>query len=145
MPQVFTDEFIAKCRRFVEARQKRDRAKAAAKEAEDDYRELEAEVHDMLTPEDPLAKATAVKVPLGEPWGTVTFQPRATDYARIIDDEKAVEWAEGRALIDEFTAPKFVMARLNEEVREARDEGKPLPDGVDFYTKRFVTITIPKT
>lgn len=145
---VFSPEFVAKMRRFMEAREKRDQLKEAAKAAEEEYREFEAEVWEELAPDDPNDpdyKLIPVKIPLGAPWGTVTFGPRETIYGRIIDDEAALEYYDRRAMADDVTAPKFVMARINEEVREKHENGEKMPDGVDYYAKRFVSITRAKT
>lgn len=144
---VFTDEFINKMRRFVELREKRDELAEAYKVAKEEYAELEAEVWDELAPDDPNSpdyKLGAIKVPLGQPWGTITFQPRETIYGRIIDDEAALEHYDQRAMLDDVSAPKFVMARINEEVREKKENGEAMPPGVDYYAKRFVSITRPK-
>lgn len=141
---VFTDEFIQQCRRFMELREKRDALKVAAKEANEDYEEAEADIWEELAPSDPTQKMASQKVPLGDPWGTVTFGPREVPYARVIDADKALEHYNNRALTEEVTSAKFVMKRLNEEVRECIEEGADLPPGLDFYKKRYVSITRPK-
>lgn len=144
---VFSDEFIKKMRRFIELREKRDELAEAYKTAKEEYTDLEAEVWEELAPDDPNDpdyKLTAIKVPLGQPWGTITFQPRETIYGRIIDDEAALEYYDQRAMLDDVSAPKFVMARINEEVREKQEKGEAMPPGVDYYAKRFVSITRPK-
>lgn len=142
---IYTPEFIAKVRRFMEARERRDEDAEKAKKSEKDYRELEAEVWEELAPapEAQDQKLHSHKVPLGDPYGTVTFEPRETIYGRIIDQELAMGHYENRALVDEVTAPKFVGARVNEEVREAYEKGT-MPPGHDFYAKRFVAIRRPK-
>lgn len=144
---VYTPEFIAKVRGFMQLREERDAAALEAKRLEDEYRELEAEVWDELAPDMEAAdqKLHAHKVPLGSPYGTVTFEPRETIYGRIIDQEAAQDHYEGRALIDEVVAPKFVMKRINEDVRAAHEAGNPTPPGTDFYARRFVAIRRPKT
>lgn len=143
---VYTPEFIAKVRRFMEARIQRDEDAERAKASEKEYREIEAEVWEELAP-DPEAedqKLHSHKVPLGDPYGTVTFEPRETIYGRIINEEAALEYYEQRALVDEITAPKFVMRRINEEVRAAHEAGGNFPPGTDFYAKRSVAIRRPK-
>ena len=144
---VFSDEFIKKMRRFIELREKRDALAEAYKSAKEEYADLESEVWEELAPDDPNDpdyKLSAIKVPLGQPWGTITFQPRETIYGRVIDDEAALEHYANRAMLDDVSAPKFVMARINEEVREKQENGEPMPPGVDYYAKRFVSITRPK-
>lgn len=142
---VYAPEFIAKVRRFMEVRERRDQDAEKAKASEKEYRELEAEVWDELAPapEAEDQKLHSHKVPLGDPYGTVTFEPRETIYGRIIDPEAAQEHYEQRAMVDEMVAPKFVGARVNEEVRAAHEQGK-MPPGHDFYAKRFVAIRRPK-
>lgn len=132
---------IAKVRRLMELREKRDEAKTAAENAEKEYREHEADVWEAL--EDSPVKPP-FKVDLGEPYGVVSFHPKETYYGRVIDKEKALEYFEGRAMIDEVTEPKIVAARVNEIVRDAIEQAESLPDGLDFYAKRFVSITKQK-
>lgn len=134
------EEAKAKLRRLMEARTARDEAKKALEQAEADFREIEAEVYEELAS----VKGT-VKVPLGEPWGTVSFRQRETYYGRIIDDEAALEYFEQRQMMDELTAPRFVKARLNEIVRECVEQGEAPPPGVDYYANRGVTITRQKS
>lgn len=144
---VYAEEFLVKCRRFMELREKRDSLKEAYDAAKEEYAEMEAEVWEELAPDDPNDpdyKLTAHKVPLGAPWGTITFQPRETIYGKIIDDDAALEYYEKRAMADDVTAPKFVMARINEEVREKHENNTAMPPGVDYYPKRYVSVTRPK-
>ena len=144
---VYAPEFIAKVRRFMEIRERRDEDAARAKASEKEYRELEAEVWEDLAPDAEAEdqKLHGHKIPLGSPWGTVTFEPRETIYGRIIDQEAAQDHYEQRAMIDEIVVPKFAMARINEEVRAAHEAGGSLPPGTDFYAKRFVAIRRPKS
>lgn len=135
-------EAVSKLRRLMELREKRDETKKAAETAESDYREHEAEVYEALE-ENPV-KGT-LKVDLGDPWGIVSFSPRETYFGRIIDDAKALEHFEQRAMVDELTSPKFVMKRVNEIVRDVREQGGDMPPGLDFYARRGVTITRQKT
>lgn len=134
------EEAKAKLRRLMEARTARDEAKKALEQAEADFREIETEVYEALAN----VKGT-IKVPLGEPWGTVSFRQRETYYGRIIDDEAALEYFEQRQMMDELTAPRFVKARLNEIVRECVEQGEAPPPGVDYYANRGVTITRQKS
>lgn len=139
--QIIPDEAKAKFRRLMEARIKRDNDKAAAKKSEADYRELEAEVWEEL--EAAMASKT-LPVDLGEPYGLVKFRASETIYAKVIDQDRAMEHYENRAMVEQVQAPKFVMARLNEEVRELHDQGKPMPPGLDFSPTRYITITQQK-
>lgn len=144
---MFSPEFIKACRRFMELRDVRDHTKQTAKTAEEAYREAEAEMWEQLAPPDPNDpdyKLSPTKVPLGQPWGTVTLGPRETHYARVIDADDAADHYENRGLVEEVSTMKFNMGRLNEEVRQLIESGEKMPDGIDYYTKRFVAVSRPK-
>jgi hypothetical protein len=132
---------VSQLRRLMELRDIRDNAKKAAETAETEYRDAEADVYAALE-ENPVKGS--IKVDLGEPWGVVAFYPRSTIYAKIIDPSKAQEHFEQRAMIDELSAPKFVMGRINDIVRTAREQDQPMPPGVSWYERRGVTITRQK-
>jgi hypothetical protein len=131
----------AMLRRLLEARQAHDEAKAAEKIAKQEKDEIEQEVFDRF---EESGQEGTLKVNLGDPWGIVAFRTRETFYARIIDPDEAADYYEQRAMMDEVSAPKFVMARLNEEVREAIDQGAKLPPGLDYYANRGMTVTRQK-
>lgn len=137
-----TPEFSAALRRFMESRVERDSAKLAAETAEKAYREAEADIWELLSESE---LEGSIPVNLGEPFGVVRFQPRETFYARVIDKEAALEGFEQRAMIDEISAPKIVMERLNSIVREKIEAGEPMPPGVDYTARRYVTVTRQKS
>jgi hypothetical protein len=135
-------EFTTKLRRLMEAREKRDTSKAAAENAEKDYRELESELWEEIA-ESPVEGS--IKIDLGEPYGKVTFGVRETYYGRVLDADAALEYFEQTARVDEFTQPKIVPARVNELVREKIESGEmDMPDGIDFYARRYIAISRPK-
>lgn len=139
-PQIGKD-IAAKLRRLMEVRQVRDEAKVAAENAEKEYREYEADVWESIE-ESPVVGN--LKVDLGAPFGIVSFRTNETYYGRVIDKEDAMEYFEQRAMMDEVSQPKLVMARVNEVVNEHREQGKAPPPGLDWYAKRYVTITRQK-
>lgn len=139
-PQIGQD-IASKLRRLMEVRQARDEAKVAAENAEKEYREYEADVWEAIE-DSPITGN--LKVDLGPPFGTVSFRTNETYYGRVIDKEAALDYFEQRALMDEVTQPKIVMARVNEIVNEHREQGKTPPAGLDWYAKRYVTITRQK-
>lgn len=140
---MLSEEHLSKLRRLMEARDLKDSTEKAAKKANADFREAEAELYDLLD-EGPLDRIPPVD--LGPPWGKVSFHKRETPYGRIIPgmEQEALRHYEQRAMIDEVTVPKFVMKRINEEVRDCLEQGKPMPPGIDFRMNRGVTITRQK-
>lgn len=131
-------DLTSRFRRLVELREERDRDKKAAERSEKEYREYEADLFEEL--EDSPIKGT-MKIDLGDDMGVISFQPKETYYGRVIDQNAALDYFEQRALTDEFTSPKIVMARINELVRGCIENGDPIPEGIDYYPKRYISIT----
>lgn len=139
--QTIPPETIKFLRRFVEAREERDATELAAKRAKEAYQEMEQDLYEMLA-EGPMSRIN--NVDLGPPYGKVSFGARETYFGRIIDDEAALEYFEQRAMLEEVSHPKFTMKRINEIVRDAVEQGIPMPPGLDFYARRGVTVTRQK-
>lgn len=128
----------SKFRRLAELREQRDFDKQAAEASEAAYREYEAELLETI---DESALRGTVEFDFGGDLGIIRFQPRRTIYGRIIDKNAAMDSFEQEALMDEMTAPKIEARRLNEYVRDRIESGVPLPEGVDYYERRYVTIS----
>ena len=139
-------EDISQLRRLMELRTVSDEATKAEKTAKAEYREAEAELFDRLTDPETGDVRRIPPVDLGPPFGRVAFQARETYYGRIIPgkEAEALEYYRERAMLDEVTNPKFVMKRINEEVREAIEQNRQPPPGIDYYANRGVTITRQK-
>lgn len=138
---IIDPELQTKLRNLMALRERRDESKKEAEVAESEYREAEAELHEELAES---GIKGGLKVDLGAPYGTVAFSPRETFYGRVLDYDAALEFFEKTAQVDEFTAPRIVKARVNELVRAYIEEGKPMPEGIDWYPKRYVAITRQK-
>lgn len=132
------EQIASEFRRLVELREKRDEDKAAADASEEEYREYEADLFERML--NSPVKGTR-RIDLGEPFGVVVFTPRETKYGRILDLDKALDYFDSRAMSDEMTKPGISKRKLNELVRELLEQGKPLPDGVDWYANRGITIS----
>lgn len=128
----------SKFRRLAELREQRDIDKETAKRSEEDYREYEAELLETL---EESALRGSVEFDFGGDLGKMRFQPRETLYGRIIDHEAALIAFEREAIVDEMTRPKVEARRLNEYVRGRIEAGQELPDGIDYYPRRFITIS----
>mgnify|MGYP001600762015 CR=1 FL=1 len=139
---LLSEDAVGKLRRLMEARDQRDADEIASKNSEREYREQEAAVYEALAEDNVRG---SIKVDLGEPWGVVRFGARETFFARVIDEDRALEYYESRAMLEEVSKPKLVMRRLNDDVREAREQGLDVPPGLDWYARRGVTITRQKS
>ena len=139
---MYDPKFVQAGRQLMELRIERDRLKKEAEASEKAFREAETEFYELM--EEGGAIGTQ-KIDLGEPYGVVGFLNRKTFYGRIVDQDKALQYYEQRAMTDEVTAPQFVKKRINDEVRDCIEQGKDLPPGVDYYSRTGVTITRQKS
>lgn len=136
-----SDEDKELLRRLLQARQDLEAATAAEKAARKEKDEVELDVFERFEETGQMGTLT---VDLGEPWGVQSFRSRETHYAKIIDQDDVQEWYEGRAMMEEVSAPKFVMKRLNEDVRGALELGQSPPPGLSYTTNRGITVTAKK-
>lgn len=141
---MLTEDDIAQLRRLMELREERDTKKTAAKKAEEAYQEAEMELFERLS-DGPVSRLN--NVDLGPPWGKVSFGARETYYGRVIKgmEDVARDYYAQHGIENVVTEPKFVMARINEEVRTRKEQGQSMPPGIDFYARRGVTVTRQKS
>lgn len=132
------DTVESRFRRLAELREERDISKAAAESAEKAYREYEAELFESVSES---ALSGSVEFDFGGDLGKIRFQPRSTVYGRVIDKNAALEAFENEAIVDEMTAPKIEARRLNEYVRDCIEQGRDLPEGIDYYERKYMTIS----
>lgn len=128
-------------RRLVEKQERRDAdAKVAAKsEAAYDAEELAFwEAMDA-------AEQTTGTFDLGEPYGKVQFVKRSTVRSHVLDKDRLVESLRELHLDEGMVDPVALRkAPLNEYVRGLLKTGEAFPDGLDFRTTRYVTVTRKK-
>lgn len=132
------EEIASRVRRLVELRIANDEKKIAADKAKKELDDYQAIFFDEYA-RSPIKGS--ITVDLGDDLGEVQIIPRKTNYGRILDRDKAVEFFREREKLPEFVKEDFRMKRLHELVREHIEQNKPLPPGVDFYTKEYFTIS----
>lgn len=130
--------FKERVKRLVELRTERDEKKEALKTAEKNYRDFEAELWDDL--EETGIKGS-IAFDFGGELGEIRIHSNETFYGRIIDEEKALEYLENAGLVDSHTEQKFAAKRLNELVRQWREDEATFPEGIDFRAQRYITIS----
>lgn len=127
-------------RRFMEIRDRRDQLRVELKTAEEEYRDAEADLYEVLR-----TIKGKVKVDLGEPWGWTGFGGSETVYATVHNEAEALEYYSKLASTAAVAGPKLKMGILNSEVRTALETpGTPLPPGVGWTKKRVVSVTRQK-
>jgi hypothetical protein len=132
------EELASRVRRLVELRNERDTTKVAADNAKRAFESYQAEFFEEYQ-RSPLKGS--IKVDLAGDYGTVQIVPRETKYGRILDRDKAEAFFKASGQVNEFLKEDVRMGRLHELVREHLEQKKPLPDGIDFYTKQYFTVT----
>lgn len=137
-PLTSLEELRSRAKHLVKLRVARDETKAAATKAKEEFDQYQAEFLDEYR-RSPLKGS--IKVELGDDLGVVQLVPRATKFGRVLDYDKARAYFKSRNKDNEYVKEEFRMGRLHELVREHIEQNKPLPDGIDFYTKEFFTIT----
>jgi FtsZ-binding cell division protein ZapB len=70
-----------------------------------------------------------------------TFSCKSTIYSKVQDMDQFIEWVKLQELEEEFLREKEVAARLNEYVRDAVANGSPLPDGVTWYPREYISVS----
>lgn len=101
-----------------------------AKEARRDHERFQAQVYEYMRDQGLLS----IKTHHG------TYSAKATVYAKVQNLDEFVEWTRVNGLSEEFLREKEVGARLNEFVRDAVANGSPLPDGVVWYPKEYISL-----
>lgn len=132
------EELASRVRRLVELRTTKEETNLTAKKAAKDFDEYQAAFFEEYE-RSPLKGS--IRIDIGGDHGTVQIVPRKTKYGRVLDYDKAMKYFKERNKLDEFTRDDFRMGRLHEMVREYIEQKKPLPEGIDFYTKEYFTIT----
>ena len=137
-PLASTEELASRVRRLVELRTAKEQAETAAKAAKKEFEEFQRDFLEEYK-NSPLKGSINIEI---DDETSVRITPRETKYGRILDYDKAKKYFEERNKVDEYMRDDFRMGRIHEIVREHIEQRKPLPEGLDFYTKEYFTITI---
>lgn len=137
MSDTSTAQFKSKFHRLLELREQRDIDKTAAKKSEAAYRECEAELFEELSE---LGVKGTIKFDFGD-LGVASFVSRATTYGKVIDSEAALKSLKAAGYGDVIYSEAVREGRLNELVRDLLESKTELPEGVDFYTRKGISIS----
>lgn len=131
---------VAQARRLVELKDEMNDKGTIADKAAKAYRTAEEQF--WLDLDEDEAKTSTITLDLGKPFGKVQFQKRETITGRVLSDDEAVEALKALGLEDEILGGRQIRKGvLNEHVRQWLRSGMPLPEGVDFNAKRYVTVS----
>lgn len=114
-------------RKLASIRKRYERAKADADVYKEEMDKAEMSLFERMEHED----VGSIKV------GQSNFVRAATAYGQVQDRAAFVAWAQENA--PELIESKERKALVNELVRERLDDGAPLPDGLGFYVKQYVS------
>lgn len=128
-----------KARRLVDKKTEMQRLDREYEEAKREYKAAEQDFWmDMEEGDD-----TTFSKDLGEGYGKVTFSKRETITGRILDKEAAEASLREMGLDEAVLQPHHEVRKkvLNEHVNSWLKEGSPLPKGIDFIARRYITVT----
>ncbi len=129
----------AKLRRLVDRKRTKKMADDAADKATRALREEEEACYEEL--EELLGDVSTITIDLGEGYGKQQFTRQSQNYHTIYSKEMAFEALDKEALSDEATRADFNGAFLNALVQKRLRQGQPLPDGVGWRERRWITVT----
>lgn len=128
-------------RRLVATAERTDELEAELKLAKRAYKDTEELVWDHMD----AAKRDSDIRDLGVPYGRVQFTKQETVRGSIIAGQKAVARASLAAMgLEDVMFDELGVLRqkvLNDHVKDWLRDGTPFPDGITFFTTRYVTIT----
>lgn len=108
-------------------KERRDTAKAEYESLNEEYKLAEADLLERMDEEG--SEGTKA--------GGVNFVPAETPYAQVQDRAEFVKWAQEND--DELIEPRERKELINALVRRHLDDGEPLPPGLGFYVRRYVS------
>lgn len=133
------DEFKSRFLRLLELRIERDVDKTKAENSEREFREYESELYQAI--QDAGIRGSQ-SFDFGPEYGKVRFTARQpTIMGRVLDPTTAIKALEAEGLDDVIYEKSVRKGRLNELVRDRMESHAPLPDGVDYYDTKGITIS----
>lgn len=128
-----------KLRRLVDRKREKKMADDAAAKATAALAAEQEACYEEL--EDILGDVSTITINLGEGYGRQQFTRQSQNYHTIYSKEMAFESLDKEALTDEATRPDFNGSFLNQLVQERLRNNQPLPDGVGWRERRWITVT----
>jgi hypothetical protein len=138
MSETDITDFKARFQRLLELRETRDIDKQKASRSEQEYRAAEAELFEAI--QDAGIRGR-ISFDFGGDLGRASFQLRSTNYGRVVDKDAALNALKTAGLDDVIYHTAIREGRLNELVRDRLESRDELPDGVDFYTRKGISIS----
>jgi hypothetical protein len=128
-------------RRFVDLKDKRDQLKIEFEAAEKKFRDAEAAFWQAID----ASEQKSAHFDLGPGYGEVQFTRRETITSTVLNPEEAAKALEEAGLADAILGSPAVRKKvLNEYVRDWIKSGQPMPKGIDFHARRYLTTTKKK-
>ena len=141
MSEVQDDIHVAALKDLGQLRYLRDEAKAKFDELDEALKRAVAQIYDDM--EEAGVGSMKVEVPIKDAQGAVietrkiNFIPSSQEHATIQDRAAFVEWCHVNDRED-LISEKENKGDVNSYVRECLDDGRPLPDGLGFYTRNTI-------
>ena len=135
------DRHVSALRELGQLRYNRDQAKQKFDELDEELKRVVAQTYEDM--EEAGVGSMKIDVPIFDNDGNLTetrkinFIPSSQDHATIQDRAAFVEWCNANERED-LVSVKENKGDVNSYVRECLDDGRPLPEGVGFYTRATI-------
>jgi len=141
MSDVQDDRHVSALKTLGQLRYQRDQAKAKFDELDEELKRSVARIYEDMA--EAGVGGMKVDVPIVGPDGRlletrkINFIPSTQEHATIQDRGAFVEWCHANSRED-LISEKENKGDVNSYVRECLDDGRPLPDGLGFYTRNSI-------
>jgi hypothetical protein len=105
----------------------KERTTESDKQAKKEFDQFQLQVYQRMEQEDVQGHRT----------GDVLFTPTETPYAQVQDRAAFLAWAQDND--EQLFEPKERKELINQLVREKLDNSEPLPPGLGFYIKQYIS------
>jgi len=133
-----TDRLDTRARELLAARERATQLARDADDAKAEKEVLEAQFWSLM--KDMGLKSTTID--LGGAYGTVRLERRRRTDSRVLDREALVAALRERGLDPELVKAEPRKAQLNNYVRTILESGGELPEGLDFVSREYVSVTM---
>lgn len=135
-----SERLDTRARKVLELREEASMKQADADRAKAQRDRYEAEFWAAL--EDENTKTWTGDV--GAPYGQIRITRRSTPRSRVLNKQALIKALRERGLAAAMLRPEPNKKALNAYVKTLQETGEPLPEGLDFYDDKGLTVTILK-
>lgn len=134
------ERLATKARRFVDLKREKDKTEKAFEKAKAAFKVAEADLWTAIE----ASEQKSGTFDLGPGYGVVQLTRRETTTSTVLNIDEAEKALAAMGLDDAVIKSDVRKKVLNEYVRDWLKAGQPLPRGIDFHKRRYLTTTMKK-